>query len=47
MAKLGEQSIDASYCIMEFEESPLKENDKLIEAQDPFIEVDIEDSQNH
>lgn len=40
-----EQFIDVANCIVDFKESPLKEDDKVMEAQDPLSEVDIDDEQ--
>ena len=46
-AELAEQSTEAVDGILEFEESPIKEIEKSIEAQDPLQEVNLGLSDEH
>lgn len=46
-AKLDEQFMDVTNCIMKFKESSLKEDNKVMKVQDSLMEINIGDPQNH
>lgn len=43
LAEFTQQYLSVADCIMDIDKSPLQEGDKLAEAEDPFIKVNLDD----